>query len=120
MMDFARHLMETRPNIFYGIFGFLIGWLAIGAIMLLLALFDKHQRKNNENRKNALDLIGECVSYRIGNAQFEGVVASVDFDMDFTNDELNVSIYIDVDGWDEYVKADYKELNKTLFLKGGE
>ena len=81
-------------------------------------LYGIKKSRRNEKIKGALDLIGKTVTYQKDSLSFEGMVVSVDFDLD-ENDNLVETIYIDVDEFENYYKVKYKELGKTLFEKGG-
>lgn len=82
-------------------------------------LYGMRKSKRNEEVKSAVNLIGKTVTYQKDSLSFEGMVASVDFDLDEC-DNLIPTVYIDVEGLEEYYKVNYEEFGKTLFEKGGE
>jgi hypothetical protein len=82
-------------------------------------LYGMHKSKRNEKVKSAVDLIGKTVTYQKDSLSFDGIVVSVDFDLDEL-DNLIPTVYIEVDGFEKYYQVNYKEFGKTLFEKGGE
>ncbi len=81
-------------------------------------LYGMQKSQRNEKVKSAVELIGKTVTYKKYSLSFEGIVVSVDFDLD-ESDNLITTIYIEVDGLEKYYKVNYKEFGKTLFEKGG-
>lgn len=82
-------------------------------------LYGMRKRKRNEEMKSAINLLGKTVIYQTDSLSFEGVVVSVDSDLDEC-DNIIITVYIDVEGLEEYYKVNYEEFSKTLLEKGGE
>lgn len=91
----------------------------IYAACSLSYLYGMRKSKRNEEVKSAVNLIGKTVIYQKDLLSFEGMVVSVDFDLDEC-DNLISTVYIDVEGLEVYYKVNYKEFGKTLSEKGGE
>lgn len=93
-------------------------------IILLISVVvtcDATRRKftNAEKSKSAVDLIGKDAIYQIGSSRLVGRIVSVDYDLD-DDDSVVDTIYIDVDGVEDYIRARYKDIGKTLFVGGTE
>jgi hypothetical protein len=114
----VENFRESTP-VLYGVIICIIFSLPLIYIACSLSyLYGMRKTKRNEEVKSAVDLIGKTVTFQKDSLSFEGMVVSVDFDLDDC-DNLIPTVYIEVDGLENYYQVNYKEFGKTFFEKGG-
>lgn len=113
-----ENFRDSNP-VLYGVILCIIFCASLIYLACSLSYLDGTRKsKRNEEVKSAVNLIGKTVIYQKDSLSFEGMVVSVDFDLDEC-DNLIPTVYIDVEGLEEYYKVNYEEFGKTLFEKGG-
>lgn len=118
MVMSMSELKKTAPQLYGGIIGFCIGFIAMFIIYIIWMWIEAHTQKKEKKMLNATDLLGEDVVYIRDSLKVEGQVVSIDFDLEESG--LVTTIYLDVDWMDNYFKIDYGENFKRIHLKGAD
>lgn len=116
MVMWLSELEKTAPQLYGGIIGCCIGFIAMFIIHIVLMLIEAHTQKKEKKMLNATDLLGEYVVYIRDSLKVEGQVVSIDFDLEESG--LVTTIYLKVDWMDEYFNIDYGKDFKRIHLKG--
>jgi hypothetical protein len=109
-------IKQTDPQLFGGIVGCCIGFVATLIVFCAVEAIALHTKKKEQQMAKAFDLLGQEVIYNIGSSNVSGVVVSVDYDL--TESGLETTVYIDVDCFNNYLEVDYEKNGKRIRLKG--
>jgi hypothetical protein len=118
MVMWMSEIEKTDPQLYGGVIGCCIGFIAMFIIYIIWMLIEAHTQKKEKKMLNATDLLGEDVVYDRDSFKVEGQVVSIDFDLEESG--LVTTIYLDVDWMDEYFKIDYGKDFKRIHLKGAD
>lgn len=112
-------IKQTDPQLFSGIVGCCIGFVAAFIISFCIVIaIDLHAKKKKQQMSEAFDLLGQEVIYSICSSNISGEVVSVDYNL--TESGLETTVYIDVDCFNNYLKVDYEKNGKRIRLKGAD
>ena len=111
-------IKQTAPQLFGGIVGCCIGYVAALIVFCAVEAIGLHAKKIEQQMAKAFDLLGQEVIYNIGSYNISGVVVSVDYDLKESG--LETTVYIDVDCFDDYLKVDYEKNGKRIRLQGAD